>query len=242
MKRVAWLALGVFLVGVAGEGFGADSAPVWSRVTAVATAFQVNYAGFSDSQFGISVGYAGEVHQTLDGGTHWPQAVNQSVCRFGLEIVDRRTAYHSGNQGEMGRSDDGGKTWTKLPNLGEGEPSHVRFLSFFNARAGWAASPFALDFTDDAGAHWSPVPLPEGVGLILSVARIGGSSGALFDDAGLLWTTTDAGHSWNKTALVPEEFLNEEQYTPVASLRLLDPSHVVLVFYRTGDAGAWVIR
>ena len=67
--------------------------------------------GFLNENFGITAGYAGEVHYTVDGGISWPLAANSSMCRFGLDILDDKVAWTIGNGGNVRLSKDGGRTW-----------------------------------------------------------------------------------------------------------------------------------
>ena len=93
-------------------------------------------AGFHDDGFGITVGYSGDVRYTTDGGQLWTSAENKSWCRYGLDIVDEKTAWHCGNGGHVRASTDGGQTWQTVADFGPNQPDHCRFLSFLDAKTG----------------------------------------------------------------------------------------------------------
>jgi len=221
---------------------GAQPQPTWTKFGTTPIDFRVNYAGFLDSQFGITVGYAGEVHRSTDGGTSWPRAQNNTLCRFGLEIVDRNVAYHCGNGSQVARTSDGGKTWSLVANFAGGEPVHARYLSFFHPDSGWIAAPGLLGSTVDGGKTWSEIPLPEGMGAILSLSCLDARRGAVFDNAGVLWRTGDGGQTWTSSPVVAEEFLSDVTATPTATLRWIDAQHLTLVFFLYAEKSGWTVR
>jgi len=101
----------------------------WNVVCQSEIDFNVSAAGFNDENLVITVGYAGEVHYTTDGGKDWKSAENMSYCRFGLEIIDSKIAYHCGNAGHVGFSSNGGKTWQRTTDFGDMQPRQCRYLS-----------------------------------------------------------------------------------------------------------------
>src|SRR5512146_3271532 len=127
-------------------------------------------AGFLDDSFGITVGYSGGVYYTTDGAQTWSQANNTSYCRFGLDIVDQQTAWNCGNGGHVRLSTDGGKNWQAVADFGGSEPDHCRYLSFLDARTGWAAAPELLGTTTDAGTTWNTLALPKDIKDMAAIA------------------------------------------------------------------------
>lgn len=197
-------------------------------------------AGFLDESFGITVGSAGEVHYTTDGGETWPQADNASLCRFGLEIVDDKLAWHCGNGGHVRVSTDGGRTWQAVADYGPNEPKHCRFLSFLDAETGWAATPYQLGATADGGASWVDVALPEGIQDIAAIALRTSTDGYLLDVAGNLFVTEDGGESWAplSSGLIPDgKELLLGSSSPAAALRFPDADRGLVALSLKGKEG-----
>ena len=220
----------------------ADTSGSWVKVRTMPISFKFYYAGFSDAQNGLTIGYAGEVHQTTDGGATWPQAANGSACRFGLEIVNAQVAYHCGNAGNVGKSVDGGKTWFRVSDFGGSSPLQARYLSFFSESSGWISTGIRLASTEDSGATWQEITPPKGIAKILAIARVDSAKGYLFDRNGFLWSSADAGKTWTKNRVVSEQFNNNIEPTPIACLRCSDASRISLLFFRFGDQPGWVLR
>jgi len=151
-------------------------------------------AGFMDENFGITVGYAGEIHYTTDGGETWPEAVNTSLCRFGLDIIDEHIAWHVGNGGNVRLSTDGGQTWQAVEDVKDHGIS--RYVSFLDEQTGWVSNGEALWLTDDGGQSWQDIVIPEEVKVISAVNLVTPEQGAFLDIAGNLYLTEDGGVTW----------------------------------------------
>jgi photosystem II stability/assembly factor-like uncharacterized protein len=208
----------------------------WRIVAESALDNSVHYSGFLNESFGIAVGYAGEIHYTTDGGASWPQAENQSWCRFGLEIVDEQVAWHCGNGGHVRVSTDGGRTWQQAANFGPNAPAHCRFLSFLDATTGWAATESLLAATTDGGRSWQEIALPEDVDLIMAIELRTATDGYLLDSSGRLLVTADSGSSWEARDLdfTADAYL-ARMGSPIAAVRFVDADHGMIVLSR-GDA------
>ncbi len=203
-------------------------------------------AGFLDDSFGIMVGYSGAVYYSGDGGQTWSPGKNTSFCRFGLDIVDQQTAWNCGNAGHVRVSTDGGKNWQAVENFGGSEPDHCRFLSFLDARTGWAATPQLLGATADGGATWKTLALPKGIKDVAAIALRTATEGYLLDTSGAVFITTDGGKTWTARSL---GLVNNEKLTvaraPAAVIRFTDAQTGMVVFAlkagvfsaRTSDGG-----
>jgi photosystem II stability/assembly factor-like uncharacterized protein len=207
-------------------------------------------AGFVDETHGITVGYSGEVHYTTDGGKTWPAGKNVSLCRFGLDIVSVQVAWHCGNGG-IGFSSDGGQTWAAVKgtySTSDSFPCH--FLSFLDARTGWAANDSDLARVDNGGDTWTAIELPSGLGgSIAAIDLRTATDGYLLDSAGTVWITADGGKTWTskplgltggtiataKQSLAGINFSDATHGVVVARLAGVDPK---LVAFRTSDGGA----
>jgi len=200
-------------------------------------------AGFLDSKFGIAVGPEGAVRRTVDGGQTWPFGRLRSLCRAGLDIVDERVAWNCGNGGEVFVTTDGAQTWQAVTDYGPDAPRHCRFLSFLDARAGWAATPDQLAATSDGGITWTDLVLPEGIQEIAAIALRTASDGYLLDTQGTLFVTEDGGRTWSSHSLRLKE--GEEvrtSFAPRAALRFRDADHALAVlslFQGNVEGGVW---
>src|SRR5262249_50309910 len=72
-------------------------------------------------------------------------------------LASRRAVY---------RTEDGGRTWNRLPETGFGR---VHLLHFEDTRAGWLGAD-TLHRTSDGGKTWSKVPLPEPTNVVKDLA------------------------------------------------------------------------
>jgi photosystem II stability/assembly factor-like uncharacterized protein len=207
-------------------------------------------AGFYDDTHGITVGYSGEVHYTTDGGKTWPAGANQSLCRFGLDIVSAQVAWHCGNGG-IGLSSDGGKTWTNVKgtySTSDTFPCH--FLSFLDAKTGWAANDSDLARIDGGGDTWTAIELPSGLGgSIAAIDLRTATDGYVLDSAGTVWITADGGKSWTSKPLGLTGGAIATAKQQLAGINFSDAAHGVvvarlagttpeLVALRTSDGGA----
>jgi len=46
----------------------------WKELSRSTIEHRANYAGFLSDTYGLTIGYAGEIHYTSDGGKTWPTA------------------------------------------------------------------------------------------------------------------------------------------------------------------------
>ncbi len=214
----------------------------WQVAEKISYSHAVNYAGFLNKSFGITVGYAGETHYTTDGGATWPLAANSSMCRFGLEIVDDQVAWHCGNGGHVRKSTDGGKTWQAVANFGPNEPNQCRFLSFLDATTGWAATPSQLAATNDGGTTWQDVALPEGILSILAISLRTPQDGYLLGSSGKLYVTADGGKSWTPQALgFTKNAFPGKMPSPLATMRFTDEKHGMVIMSRGNQEDGFYI-
>jgi photosystem II stability/assembly factor-like uncharacterized protein len=144
---------------------------------------------------GLTVGYSGQVLYTEDGGKTWIKGSNQSVCMFGLDLVDDKTCIASGNGGNVIRTQNGGKSWDRLANI---SASRGKSVSFAGLENGWISSKTWLGETADAGASWTGVPLPQEVKMIETVFFSAPGTGYLVSIEGDLFHTTNGGAAWEK--------------------------------------------
>ena len=212
----------------------------------------VTIAGFVDTKYGITIGYGGQKHYTVDGGKTWEIGQNRSFCRFGLEILNRNRAWSCVNLGHNRITNDGGKTWKSLKDFGPSEPLQCRFISFCNDNDGLIASPSILAKTNDSGESWEQIDLPLDIDNILAINFSDLNTGYLLNDKGIIFKTTDLGKSWEKINLGLEnenyflkstsasscvmKFINNKG---IVILRQIKPDIQIVALYTEDDGKTW---
>jgi photosystem II stability/assembly factor-like uncharacterized protein len=189
-------------------------------------------AGFHDESFAITGGVIGYMFYSTDGGETWHEGVNQSDCRYGMEIVSRDAAWTCGGMTHVRRSVDGGRTWQEVANFGDASLSNpCHSLSFLDENTGWLAASTLFGSTDDGGATWFLPPLPEGSIDIATIDTYLPGEGYLLDEAGKLYFTQDNGVHWVLTAELPIGDL-KIPISPYqwAAMRFSDAEHGMIVW------------
>jgi beta-lactamase regulating signal transducer with metallopeptidase domain/photosystem II stability/assembly factor-like uncharacterized protein len=223
---------------------------------------QVALAGFSDEQSGMVVQQPdGLARYTTDGGQTWNtlenkcespndpgcecQSMSMSYC-LGLDVVDEQVTWQCGGESSLCLTADGGRTWQSVAEPGATYPNQCRFLSFLDTEIGWSATPWRLLATEDGGATWAEITLPERGLRITTVARRTAVDGYVLDDEGNLLVTHDAGESWTIHSIGledGEQLLN--QCNAATTMRFFDADNGVVVFssITNGQTGqTWVAR
>ncbi len=199
-------------------------------------------AGFLNDKFGVMAGYAGAVFYTSDGGKTWYGGKNTSWCRWGMDILDEKTAYTCGNSGHNRISKDGGVTWTLLSDYGGMEPDNGKFISFADRDNGWAAARLKLASTRDGGLTWNEIALPPDSKMLYAVTLRKKDEGYILDRTGQLFETKDGGKSWNKMhfelngrTIIPFPFNNA-----VASVGFWDEKNGKVILFMVKPERQWV--
>jgi len=134
----------------------------------------------------------------------------------GLSVVDDRVAWVSGSRGSVGRSTNGGRTWTWLAVPGF-ETSDFRDIEAWDERTAVVmavAEPAWILRTDDGGIHWKVVHTDTTRGVFLDAMhfRRDGHGICVGDPIGSRLyelRTTDSGRSWTKTPALRSPILED---------------------------------
>lgn len=205
---------------------------------------KVNIGQFTDDKKGITVGYSGEIHYTEDGGKTWPNANNQSMCRFGISMVSNMVGATCGNSGTVRISTDGGKNWTD----GGKFLDRNYYISFIDEKNGWVADSSKLGATTDGGKTYNEITLPKDMKAIATICLAKTGSGYVLNTEGKLYITKDGGKTWkSKNVVLPGEKISIQtgnmQYS---ALTFVDDRKGIAVIinkdgkkavYRTEDGG-----
>lgn len=238
-------ALSISLFGC-GSSEKAKNEPGWEIIKTIDIKHKSNIGGFYDANFGMTVGYNGEMHYTNDSGESWPKGNNTSFCRFGLYIVNDKVAYSCGNAGHVRRTSDGGENWESVTNFGGYEPLQCRYLSFVDENIGWIASPKKAGATKDGGKTWNEIKLPDGITDIFAINLLSKNQGYLIDVNNNLYITKDSGATWSSKEINIDNIDNTIQKTNASYLRFSDEKNGVFFYYskdiklkcsRTSDGG-----
>ena len=210
----------------------AAAASDWKQINRVElTRIKTNVAGFNNENLGVTVGPNGEIHYTTDGGKTWSLAMNNSACRFGMEIITDKIIFSCGDYGHVRKSVDGGANWTEVADFGGNVPDQCRYLSFMDENTGWIASPVKLALTLDSGKTWNEKTLPAGAGKVLAISFVSKDEGYLVDSNATLYYTKDGAKTWSnkKLSLANMDFTLHDVNN--GALRFTDVNNGVIFYF-----------
>lgn len=185
----------------------------WTLVEEVQISHATNIAAFYSENKGVTVGYAGEIHTTEDAGKTWPEASNESMCRFCVDYVDENLVWCGGNGNQVCVSKDGGKTWT-VAGLAKLGAIHTN-IDFIDDTTGWVCTAKKLFATKDGAKNWTEVTLPENADDIATIFLRTATEGYVLTTTGVLFITTDGGATWTQKdiALASYKIVNAKKET-----------------------------
>ena len=157
---------------------------------------KIHYAGYFNDQTACAVGYAGLIKYSDKGGTKWKTGTNNSMCMYGMEMIDQQTFIAYGNGANVIVTKDGGATWQHATNFGSTLPGHCRYGSFVTTEMGWIANADMIGETEDFGKTWKVIDFDKKLGGIRSVSCLGPGQGYVFTSKGELYKTDNSGKDW----------------------------------------------
>lgn len=132
----------------------------WAAVSEEKFIFPSYLMGYYDDDSAVSVGYNGEIHYFDAAAKEWPFAENDSLCRYGMEMVDENIVYTCGNGGHVTKSADGGKTFKRVEGFAGDASDQCSMLSFCDENNGIIASLKQLAITADGATSWKEITVP----------------------------------------------------------------------------------
>jgi Uncharacterized protein related to plant photosystem II stability/assembly factor len=232
-----------------GKAADDDSNSPWKLVSETSVETKVNYAGFLNESFGVTVGYAGETSYTSDGGKHWEKSDNVSACRYGLDLLDESFIASSGNSGVNLGSDDKGSTWYHLGDFPlKSGTAFNKFLSIVDSKNMFVGASRALAVSNDRGNTWTELTLPDKSNKIIGMFFLDAKIGFILSSDGILYKTVDCGANWtSQTIDLGGEIL--ANYTmPAAAINFQDEKNGMIILttktfkhlcYKTKDGSTW---
>lgn len=206
-----------------------DSPWVLLSETSVDTA--VNYAGFLNESLGVTVGYAGAVSYTADGGKNWSKSSIVSACRYGLDFYDESFLITSGNSGVNMISEDKGENWSYLGEFPlKSSGVYNKFLSVTDRENIYIGAQKALGVTNDGGKTWKEIELPEKCNNMAGMFFLTSETGYLLNIDGTLFKTADSCKTWTEQAidLAGEKILQNTM--PMAAINFQDEKNGMIIY------------
>lgn len=169
-----------------------------------------NSAGASkEVKFKLSVNNRAHVRGLVcsaanDGGWCWQQPRPTGTSREDYFFLDAQTGWSVGDNGEIFKTADGGKTWARQDS---GLRTRLLAIAFADANSGWAVGEFgAVLRSTDGGKTWSQ----QALGLSDSGMRlrvIDANTAVAYSSYGYsrVRRTTDGGKTWTEASFTPTE-------------------------------------
>ena len=192
------------LTGCSGSKSTSAAAAKWAIVVDSSITHPSNIEGFLNENYGLTVGFGGEIHYSNDQAKTWPEAENSSMCRYCLDIVDENLAWSGGNGYNVRVTKDGGKTWSEVSDINLSS-MHLG-IDFVDDKVGWIASTKKCAKTEDGAITWTELELPEDVKGIAAICLRTPEDGYLLANNGLFYTTADGGSTWKNKDLNIESY------------------------------------
>ena len=156
---------------------------------------------FVDMENGWAVGDSGRIIHTGDGGETW------EIQEGGTIVPLKCVAFSSPQMGwigagdnSIGRTTDGGVSWTWVHPVGE-ERRTFMAVSFFDNRTGWIGDNFGgILHTEDGGLTWSPQSSST-TWAITSIQFLDSREGWVTATNRVVLHTTDGGEHWSVSIL-----------------------------------------
>lgn len=186
-----------------------------------------------DKSVGLAASFDGMIARSIDGGQSWSsQHVGFDGTYFGGVIFRPGTTNAIAHGTEVWRTTNGGATWFLDPNSSQRGGSfrdHV-YIPGTKSLFGVLGRGFVAR-SDDDGATWKSIPLPEeGLTSLPAIAiDPSGRTVAIGSDLGAIIRSTDGGETWSVDVTI-EEFI-----TQVVDIAALNTTEMVVI----GANGIW---
>jgi photosystem II stability/assembly factor-like uncharacterized protein len=154
---------------------------------------------------GSPSGFAGTILKTVDGGSNWSSVNNSSSYAFtAVAGVNGQTVCTATMEGAIGRSTNGGGTWTMIDNVFPSPGQPMYGLSFLDSLTGFVCgSSGQISKTTDGGTTWSSPFGPQHDWTMFQIKIKSASEIYAVGAPDTLWKTTDLGATWTGKRIMP---------------------------------------
>lgn len=200
------------------QAFAPRETPPLAATRLAADRMQINTLSTSKAGL-VAGGELGTLLYSTDQGQHWERALvsaqRQALINQISFAPDGLQGMAVGHEGWILRTSDGGLSWTEVAfDEKNGEP--LMGIARMPSGAWITVGAFGRALrSDDQGARWEPLALPESVAdkhLNRIVGSAGGQQWLLVGEQGLVLRSTDGGAHW----AVVEPFYNGSLYNAMA--------------------------
>lgn len=163
---------------------------------------------FVNDMTGWTVGYAGKILKTTNGGTNWISQTSPTPNPLlSVYFVSATQGWAVGSLGVIIATGNGGATWVSQSS---GIVDQLNSVYFFNAFTGWAAGQYMQVLkTTNSGTNWVPLissslPINSVIFTSSLVGYIGGD--------GFLYKSTNGGLNWTAPISNPAWFIKSVHF------------------------------
>ncbi|MBN2436453.1 MAG: hypothetical protein JXK07_14420 [Spirochaetes bacterium] len=228
MKKITGAVFAIIAMFLLALHLGCGTKSNWEKcVSSDIDSAQTNVAFVSETE-AFSAGYGGATHYSADGGKSWKKGVNETVCRYAIDVMPDGTFVHAGNGGTVGISNDKGKTWSILPTI---LSDKIMLVSFSSEKEGYVVTKKSEVYnTKDGGISWNSVNRPD-CSKILAIKSNKENEIYLIDTKGNIVYSKNNGNNWETRAVISVEqcpFISDYQ-SCMASIQYVDNNLEVAV-------------
>jgi len=199
---------------------------------------------FLNENRGITVGGAGQIRVTSNGGETWNNVISPTTKRLNsVYFVNETTGWAVGEDGAIIKSNDGGNTWDDLELNTTRDLYGVHFINETTGIAvgdqGWILR------TTDGGFSWNTVGSNSNR-LLRSVVFTDATTGVIVGNASEVLRTTDGGLTWNRDGVTFEGGTAADLFRNLTAIDFVDANTGWMVgflgvIWRTDNGGlTWV--
>lgn len=206
----------------------------WSNVSVPGTE-TLNSITFLDSTTGVTVGTAGKLYRTANGGSVWTAVTSNTANALHGVAFSGATGAAVGDSGTIVRSTNSGASWTALATPGDtGTSNNLLGVAFPDSSTGVAVGASGtIVRSTNSGATWGAVASGT-ANILYGVAFASSTTGVAVGASGTIIRTTNAGASWSEATSGITTDLNAVTFVTSSIGFAIGNAGVVL---RTDNAG-----
>lgn len=183
-----------------------DGGEQWDSTVYIYGGSLSSFACSGENQ-GLAIGYGGEINKTYDGGYTWEgmnHGVLEPISQIGMfNAMDGLAinSYYPG--GDLLVTTDGGHYWYP-DTLVENGPFYKLFMKGLSC---WLLNTNSQMMKTNNGQDWELLEVPSNVNQYRSMQFVDDNTGYISGYPGIVFKTTDGGHTWIDKSLQGEHYL-----------------------------------